>query len=244
MFANAWTIADGSSGSWSMTTTATKEPGEPNHAGNAGGHSVWWTWRAPVAERAVIDTDSSNFNTLLAVYTGGSVSALTLVASNDDDGSTVGASSVTFNTVAGQTYRIAVDGKNGATGQAWLRVSATSPSDTAAPSTTITSGPSPTTSSPSATFTFSSSPDAVRFECRLDAGAWLACASPATYSGLAAGTHEFWVRGIDAAGNIEPVPPTRAWVVAARPGNDMFAAATALTGLTGTQSDATTGATH
>ena len=57
----------------------------------------------------MVDTDSSNFNTLLAVYTGSSVSALTLVASNDDDGSTVGASEVTFDTVAGQTYRELLD---------------------------------------------------------------------------------------------------------------------------------------
>src|SRR6266542_1008391 len=26
---------------------ATSEPGEPNHAGNSGGKSVWWTWTAP-----------------------------------------------------------------------------------------------------------------------------------------------------------------------------------------------------
>jgi len=26
---------------------ATKEPGEPDHAGNSGGKSVWWYWQAP-----------------------------------------------------------------------------------------------------------------------------------------------------------------------------------------------------
>jgi len=26
---------------------ATKEAGEPNHAGNSGGKSVWWNWQAP-----------------------------------------------------------------------------------------------------------------------------------------------------------------------------------------------------
>ena len=29
------------------TAYATKEPGEPNHGGNPGGKSVWWSWTAP-----------------------------------------------------------------------------------------------------------------------------------------------------------------------------------------------------
>ena len=30
-------------------SNATKQVGEPNHAGNAGGKSVWWRWTAPAA---------------------------------------------------------------------------------------------------------------------------------------------------------------------------------------------------
>jgi hypothetical protein len=30
---------------------ATKEPGEPDHAGKIGGRSVWWTWQAPAPPR-------------------------------------------------------------------------------------------------------------------------------------------------------------------------------------------------
>jgi hypothetical protein len=243
MFANAWTISgDGESTVW--TTNATKEPGEPNHAGNAGGHSVWWTWTAPAAVRAVFRTESSNFNTLLAVYRGSSVGALTLVAANDDDGSTLGTSTVGIDVTAGTTYRIAVDGKNGATGQAALRIGTSSPADTTAPSTTIASGPTSPTSSPTATFLFSASDTAARFECRLDGGGWLACTSPVQYTGLAAGTHAFTVRAIDPAGNVDPIGASRSWVIASRPGNDMFAAAATLTGLTGLQADATIGATR
>ncbi|PYK65642.1 MAG: hypothetical protein DME21_00610 [Verrucomicrobia bacterium] len=95
---------------------ATKEAGEPNHAGNAGGHSVWYVWTAPSGARAVVDTIGSGFDTLLAVYTGKSVSALTAVASNDDISSTIWQSRVTLNPLAGTTYYIAVDGWNGATG--------------------------------------------------------------------------------------------------------------------------------
>jgi Subtilase family/Domain of unknown function DUF11 len=93
-----------------------KEAGEPNHAGNAGGRSVWATWTAPASGLMTFDTHGSTFDTLLAVYTGSSVSALTQVAANDDDGSGGGASGVSFAAVSGTTYKIAIDGKNGAFG--------------------------------------------------------------------------------------------------------------------------------
>jgi hypothetical protein len=43
-------------------------------------------------------------------------SGLTLIAANDDDGSPGGTSSVTFPAQSGTNYKIAVDGKNGASG--------------------------------------------------------------------------------------------------------------------------------
>lgn len=52
---------------------ATKETGEPNHAGNASTASVWYRWTAPTNGNVVIDTVGSDFDTLLAVYTGSSV---------------------------------------------------------------------------------------------------------------------------------------------------------------------------
>ena len=79
-FAGA-TLITGSSASVSGTNVnATKETGEPNHAGNAGGKSVWWTWTAPASGNVVIDTIGSTFDTLLGVYTGTAVNALTQVA--------------------------------------------------------------------------------------------------------------------------------------------------------------------
>ena len=39
------------------------------------------------------------------------------------------------------------------------------------------------------------------FGCQVDGGGFAACASPATYSGLGAGTHAFAVRATDPAGN-------------------------------------------
>jgi len=61
---------------------ATKEPGEPNHAGDAGGHSLWWSLMALTNDIVNISTVGSTFNSLLAVYTGSSASNLSLVASN------------------------------------------------------------------------------------------------------------------------------------------------------------------
>ncbi|MBI5752953.1 MAG: IPTL-CTERM sorting domain-containing protein [Hydrogenophilales bacterium] len=92
---------------------ATKEAGEPNHASNSGGASVWWKWTAPSAGQASFDTHGSVADTLLAVYTGGAVSALTLIAGNDNDGTANGASGVLFQAQAGVEYQIAVDGANG-----------------------------------------------------------------------------------------------------------------------------------
>ncbi len=95
---------------------ATKEAGEPNHHGNAGGASVWWNWTSPGTGTAQITTAGSNFDTLLAVYTGASVSALTFVTSDDDGVSPGGASIVSFPATQGTTYRIAVDGWGADTG--------------------------------------------------------------------------------------------------------------------------------
>jgi hypothetical protein len=96
---------------------ATKEPGEPDHAGNPGGKSLWFCWTAPTNDPVTFDTLGSTFDTLLAVYTGNTVSNLTLVAANDDiAGWTNRQSRLTFNPITGVTYHIAVDGYGGASG--------------------------------------------------------------------------------------------------------------------------------
>ena len=113
-FAEAFVLT-GAVGSVSGLNVGTsKEPGEPNHAGDAGGRSVWYRWTAPATGRYHLDTLGSSFDTLLAIYTGSTVSGLTVVASNDDAGST--SSAVGFSATAGTTYSIAVDGYAGATG--------------------------------------------------------------------------------------------------------------------------------
>ena len=104
---------------------ATKQAGEPNHAGNSGGASVWYSWTAPSSGPVTVDTCESDFDTLLGVYTGAAVNSLTGVASNDDSCGT--RSQVGFAATMGTTYRIAVDGSNGQTGNVDLDIASTPP---------------------------------------------------------------------------------------------------------------------
>jgi serine protease len=101
---------------------ASKQSGEPNHAGNAGGASIWYRWTPTDSGKVTIDTAGSSFDTLLAVYTGSAVGSLSLVASNDDVGGGLLTSRLNFHANAGTTYRIAVDGFNGVKGSINLRL--------------------------------------------------------------------------------------------------------------------------
>ncbi|MEA2134479.1 MAG: large repetitive protein [Solirubrobacteraceae bacterium] len=85
--------------------------------------------------------------------------------------------------------------------------------DTSAPDTTITSGPSGTVAGNQATFAFVSTETGGTFQCRLDGGAYAACASPHTVSNIAPGTHVLAVRATDAAGNTDATAATRTWQV-------------------------------
>jgi hypothetical protein len=115
-----------STATWALTgnnTDGTSETGEPAHAGNAVAKSVWWTFTAPISGTCTVRTLGSAFDTVLAVYTGTSVGALTAVASNDNSSSAVLDSTVSFSTLKGTVYRIVVDGKSGAFGVIQLSAS-------------------------------------------------------------------------------------------------------------------------
>ena len=85
--------------------------------------------------------------------------------------------------------------------------------DTTTPETTIDGGPTDPTSATDATFDFSSDDPAATFECSLDGSPFQACSSPAGYTGLATGAHEFDVRAVDAAGNVDPTPAAYTWSI-------------------------------
>ncbi len=115
-FINAISLTGISGQTTGSNRGATKETGEPDHAGSSGGESVWWTWTAPETEYFYFDTHGSSFNTLLGVYTGPDVDSLTEIAGNGDDGSDNDNSSLTFQAQSGVRYYIAVDGWYGQSG--------------------------------------------------------------------------------------------------------------------------------
>jgi hypothetical protein len=106
---------------------ASKEPGEPDHAGDPGGSSVWWSWTAPFSGHVTISADlvsawGSRGYALLGVYTGTSVSNLVAVASDASSSQPIFGvpAQVSFTATKGVAYRIAVDGQYGTTGQITL----------------------------------------------------------------------------------------------------------------------------
>ncbi|MDJ0735808.1 MAG: hypothetical protein QNJ47_17385 [Nostocaceae cyanobacterium] len=112
----------------SITTTgsninATGEVGEPIHeigAPDVFGQlaSVWWSWTAPDDGIIAADTLGSNFDTILAAYTGEAVDNLSLIRSNDlaiQQGN-IPLAAITFTVEEGQTYHFAVDGFDDAEG--------------------------------------------------------------------------------------------------------------------------------
>ena len=97
------------------TTFATKEADEPDRVDNAatgvhGYASVWWKITPATSEQLNIQTVGSSYDTTLAVYTGSSLSGLTLVGGNNDFNGTP-QSRVLLNAVSGTQYFIRVDGR-------------------------------------------------------------------------------------------------------------------------------------
>jgi len=109
-FSNRITITGTNITVMGSNASATKESGEPDHAANVGGSSVWWAWTAPTNGELRITTDGSDFDTLLGVYTGPRANALTVVATNDDRAEGILTSRVRFPVLQATEYEIAVDG--------------------------------------------------------------------------------------------------------------------------------------
>ena len=116
-FADSVAHPDGGGKDWVETfsanlSSATKETGEPNHAGFPGGHSVWISWEFFEDTDAQASACGANgADLLIAVYTGSAVNELTEVASQSEE-TEAGCAVVRFDAEKGTTYRIAVDAKS------------------------------------------------------------------------------------------------------------------------------------
>jgi len=117
-FADAQLITIQQGGATGSNIDATREDGEPNHAGNPGGASVWWKITPPESGYLTLSTlkstsilDGPALDTELAVYTGSAISNLVLIGANADDDETGSWGSKLLLTVTGGIeYYIAVDG--------------------------------------------------------------------------------------------------------------------------------------
>jgi len=118
-FTNAVILSGAQATTNGTVVRATRETGEPNHGGNANTPSVWYRWIAPATGNVTFDTTNrgSSFQMVIAVYTGTSVSSLTLKTN-----ATGAAPRVVFNASSGATYQVAVAGLNGACGDFTLEL--------------------------------------------------------------------------------------------------------------------------
>ena len=210
-----------SSASWAdgFNWNATKEPGEPDHAGDPGGASVWYRWTAPRSGQASVGACDSP-GVLLGLYTGDAINTLTPVALESRPISCF----VNFAAVAGDTYRIAVDGRfDSGTGQPLMTsftvnvsmygsgpaktgsAESRAPTDVTPPRTTISKRV--LKRRPSAwVLAFGSNEPGSTFRCKLDKHRFAKCRSPKRYEHLRPGPHTFKVFAVDPAGNADPSP--------------------------------------
>jgi outer membrane protein assembly factor BamB len=86
------------------------------------------------------------------------------------------------------------------------------PADTTPPDTALVSAPPLVTAATSARFTATAESGST-LQCRLDFGAWYACGSTTDVASLADGTHDFAIRAVDQAGNVDPTPASWSWTV-------------------------------
>jgi uncharacterized repeat protein (TIGR01451 family) len=127
-FGSAVNVASVPSSFAADTSAATTETGEPT-AVDVGcgsrtgtlGKTVWYRYTPATSQLTTISTAGSGFDTVLAIYTGSAVNALSRVACNDDNGGPQ--SRIDLNAVGGTTYWIQASGFNGAGGSLALTFS-------------------------------------------------------------------------------------------------------------------------
>ena len=110
---------DGAQGTVTASTAeATAEAGEPAHGAGGPARSIWYRFTPSADGVLTVDTRGSDFDTVLAAYTGTPFSSLVQQAQNDDTGDRT--SEITLTVAAGDVVLIAVDGYNEDAGEVQL----------------------------------------------------------------------------------------------------------------------------
>jgi hypothetical protein len=104
-------------------------------------------------------------------------------------------------------------GNNMQSNYSWSWTTGTASSDTTAPDTSITAQPSNPSNSTSPSFSFTSTETGSTFQCQLDSGGYSTCTSPVSYTGLSSGSHSFYVKATDSAGNTDSTPASYTWTI-------------------------------
>jgi hypothetical protein len=140
-FVNRFTLTGGSVTTTGSNIGASAELGEPSDLlnGGSGTPSVWWTWTAPCSftvtqPTSFIDTTGSGFDTVLGVFTGSSLAALTRFASDDDAGGSLTSrvpslapGPATLNIAAGTVFQIRVRSSGSTPGNITLHINGPAP---------------------------------------------------------------------------------------------------------------------
>lgn len=119
-FANAVSISTLPYSNSHSTAGATTEAGEPSPCGGIAA-TVWYTYTPAENETVAIDTSSSDYDTVLAAYSGSSLGSLSLIACNDDYQGLQSLLIVAL--TAGNTYYFQAGGFFGATGSLAMNLS-------------------------------------------------------------------------------------------------------------------------
>jgi hypothetical protein len=208
---------------WEQTTGynwgATKQPGEPEHAGNPGGASVWYAWTPTESGEARISLQGAGGPKLLALYSGSSLTGLTPIAESGEAGSAISAE-----VTGGVEYRIAVDGSQSENAlEPWRgsfmgsfnlaiqlklppapapkegppcacagKVDPPPPPAQVLPTVKV-AGHRVDAGAGTATFRFGSPTAGAIFRCKVDRQSYKACSSPFQVKGLKPGRHRFQV---------------------------------------------------
>ncbi|MBI3072170.1 MAG: DUF11 domain-containing protein [Deltaproteobacteria bacterium] len=185
-------------------------------AGNMDGSPASYTWTVDTVapDTSFLSTPPSASNSSAASFSFTSLDGTATFECRLDSGSwSVCTSPASLSGLADGSHTYDVRAKDPAGNTDASPASYTWTVDTAIPETSFTATPPVLSNTASASFSFSSNEVGATFDCKLDTGAWTACASPRDLTGLADGSHTFWVRAKDAAGNVDASPAPYTWAI-------------------------------